>query len=1051
MRPLAAQEEDKPQPPQFEHLKFRLIGPYAGGRVARVAGVPNDPWTYYVASAAGGVWKSTDGGQRWNPVFDKQPVSSIGSIAVAASAPSIVYVGSGEANIRGNVAAGNGIYKSVDGGKTWKHVWKQEGQIGTMLVHPSNPDTAFAAVLGHAFGPNPERGVYRTRDGGKTWERVLFKDQDTGASDVCFDPSNPNKMFAGLWQVRRRPWELVSGGPGSGLYTSDDGGDTWKEIKPDEENGLPPKPWGKIGVAVAPSDNDRVYALIEAEKGGLFRSDDGGKKWKRTTNDRKIRQRAWYYSTLTIDPQNADIVYCPQVPMLRSTDGGATFNVVPNMYHGDNHDIWIDPQNPKRMIVGNDGGVNITNNGGESWHAPQLPISQFYHVNVDNRTPYFVSGAMQDLGTACGPSNSLNSLGIRLSDWYSVGGGEAGYTVHDFSDPNIIYAGEYAGIITRYDHRTQTARNISVFPDNPSGHGAEEMKYRFRWPAPIAMSPHDAKTIYHGGNVLFKTNNGGQTWTAISGDLTRNDKSKQKFSGGPITGDNTTAEYYCCLSAVVESAKQKDLLWTGSDDGLVHVSKDGGKTWTNVTPNITPKFPEFGTIKMIEASRWDPGTAYIVVDCHLLDDMKPYLYKTTDFGKTWRCLSENLPQDIYLHAVREDTVKPELLFLGTERGVAFSTDSGQNWTQLKLNFPTAAVTDLIVKDNDLVLSTNGRSLWIFDDLTPIRTWSPKVADEAAHLMKALPAIRWNYHGPVTGHPQPVGQNPPRGAVLHYYLKNKPKKTLKLEILDAQGSVVQTYKEKKEAKLHGDQEEPEERDEDEEQFAILPTKPGLHRVVWDLSLRGAEKIKKAQVDLGNPAQGFTALPGNYTARLTVDEQVLTTAIEIKPDPRVTVPAQEWAEQYKFAMQVRADLTKLAGTVDQLRSVRSQISSRNGLLADEEKAKDFVTKSKDVIKKLDDLEDRMHNPKAKITYDIFALKGGTKLYSRLAFLYATALDGDGPPTQGMKEVYTEHAQELKACLELWEKFLKDDLAPLNETAKKNDWPVILVPKIKPPGGK
>ena len=1043
-------EEDKPQPPQFEHLKFRLVGPHAGGRVARVAGVPGDPWTYYAATASGGVWKSSNGGLNWSPVFDKQPISSIGSIAVCASSPNVIYVGSGEANIRGNVGAGNGIYKSVDGGRTWKQVWKQEGQIGTMIVHPSNSDLAYAAVLGKVSGPNQERGVYRTRDGGKTWERVLFKDQDTGASDVCFDPVNPNKLFAGLWQARRRSWELISGGPGSGLHVSEDGGDTWKELKPDDESGLPPKPWGKIGVAVAPSDNDRVFALIEAEKGGLFRSDDGGKKWKRTTNDRKIRQRAWYYSTLAVDPQNADIVYCPQVPMLKSTDGGATFNEVKGMYHGDNHDIWIDPQNPRRMIIGNDGGVNITTNGGETWHAPALPISQFYHINTDTRQPYHISGTMQDLGSACGPSNSLNGMGIRLADWYNVGGGETGYTVHDPTDPNIVYAGEYAGIITRYDHRTRTARNVSAYPDNPSGHGAEEMKYRFRWPAPIAMSPHDAKTVYHGGNVLFKTTSGGQAWTPISGDLTRNDKAKQKFTGGPITGDNTTAEYYCTISAVVESPKQKDLIWVGSDDGLVHLTKDGGKTWTNVTANL-PGLPEFGTIKMIEASRWDAGTAYVVVDAHLLDNTKPYLYKTTDFGKTWRSLSDSLPQDVYLHVVREDTVKQDLLFVGTERGVAFSSDGGQSWVQLKLNLPTVAVHDLVVKDNDLILGTCGRSIWAFDDLSPIRLWTPKVADTGLQVLPIQPAVRWNYHGPVTGHPQPVGENPPRGVVLHYYLKAKPKKDFKLEILDAQGNVLQTYTQKEEDLLHGDHDTPPEKDEEALRRAVLITKPGLHRFAWDLSLAGATRIKKGQVDLGNPAQGMVALPGTYTVRLTADDQTATEKVELRPDPRVQIPPQEWAEQQKFAMQVRSDLTKLAETVEQLRSVRGQIGARNGLLEGEDKAKDFIAKSKELVKKLDALEERMHNPKAKISYDIFALKGGTKLYSRLAFLYVTAIDGDGAPTQGVKEVYAEHAQELKACLELWEKFLKDDLAPQNAQAKQNDWPVILVPKVKPPEGK
>src|SRR3954463_9371738 len=474
----------KPESPkEFKALKYRNIGPAAGGRVSRVTGVAGNPMRYYAATASGGVWMSNDGGTSWKPIFDDQPISSIGAIAVAASDPNVIYVGSGEANIRGNVAAGNGIYKSIDAGKTWTHVWDQEGQIGTMAVHPKNPDIAFAAVLGHAFGPNPERGVYRTRDGGRTWQQVLKKDADTGASDVALDPSNPNVVFAGLWQARRRPWDLTSGGPGSGLYRSDDGGTTWKQLT---EKGLPTGPWGKIGVAVAPSDGRRVYALIEAEQGGLDRSGDGGETWSRASGDRGLRQRAWYYSTLTIDPRTPDVVWCPSVPMLRSIDGGKTFTPVRGFHHGDHHDLWIDPANPRRMINGNDGGVDISLNGGETWYAPPLPISQFYRIGVDTRNPYHIAGPMQDLGSIACPNNSLSASGIALGDWYNVGGGETGYTVSDPTAPDVVYAGEYAGVITRYDHRTRQARMVSGYVDNPSGHGAADMKYRFRWPAPIA-------------------------------------------------------------------------------------------------------------------------------------------------------------------------------------------------------------------------------------------------------------------------------------------------------------------------------------------------------------------------------------------------------------------------------------------------------------------------------------------------------------------------------------------------------------------------------------
>ncbi len=639
---LSAQDPVKPAaedatPKEFKPLKYRLIGPANGGRVSRAAGVPGDPSTYWAATASGGVWKSIDGGTTWKSVFDDQPVSSIGSLAIARSNPNIVYVGSGEANIRGNVAAGNGIYKTVDAGKTWTRVWIQEGQIGTMVVHPANPDVAFAAVLGKAFGPNPERGVYRTSDGGKTWVQVLKKDSDTGASDIAMDPSNPAVLFAGFWQARRTPWDLTSGGPGSGLYVSRDGGDTWKQLK---EKGLPEGLWGKVGVAVAPSNGNRVYALIEAEKGGLFKSDDGGENWTLASADRAIRQRAWYYTTLTVHPTNQEEVWFPQVPMLRTIDGGKSLQYMKEFHHGDHHDLWIDPFNPKRMIAANDGGVDISLSAGETWFAPALPITQFYHVSVDTSVPYRIGGSMQDWGTAQGPS--MNPRGrIALADWWGVGGGEAGFVVSDWSDPNIVYAGEYLGIMTRHDRRTGEARNVSAWPDNPSGWGGELMKYRFQWTAPIHVSPHDAKVVYHGAQVIFRTSNGGQSWEVISPDLTRNDKSKQKWSGGPITGDNTGVETWGTVFTIAESAKEKGLIWAGTDDGRVHITRDAGKTWTDVTGGMAGA-PQLGTISIIEPSPFDPATAYVVIDNHRLDDTRPYLYKTSDYGKSWKPLHARL-------------------------------------------------------------------------------------------------------------------------------------------------------------------------------------------------------------------------------------------------------------------------------------------------------------------------------------------------------------------------------------------------------------------------
>jgi photosystem II stability/assembly factor-like uncharacterized protein len=1050
--PAAAQEVAAGTPAAFKHLKYRSIGPAAGGRVSRAAGVPGDPLTYYAATASGGVWKSSDGGIHWKPIFDDQPISSIGSIAVSGSDPNVLYVGAGEANIRGNVAAGNGIYKSTDAGKTWTHVWKQEGQIGTMIVHPTNPDVAYAAVLGHAFGPNRERGVYRTTDGGKTWQQVLAKDRDTGASDVCFDPSNPRILFAGLWQARRRPWELTSGGPGSGLYVSRDGGDTWKQLT---GNGLPEGIWGKIGVGVAPSDSRRVYALIEAEKGGLYRSDDGGDTWKLMSASKALRQRAWYYSTLTIDPKNPDVVWCPQVPLLKSIDGGKTFKQVRGLHHGDHHDLWIDPQNPRRMIDANDGGVDITTNGGESWYAPPLPICQFYRINVDHRTPYHVSGTMQDLGTASGPSNSLSARGIALGDWHSVGGGETGFTAPDPSDPNIVYAGEYGGIITRYDHRTRQARNISIYPFNPSGHGAEALRYRFQWTAPILISPHDPKTVYHAANVLFKTTDGGTTWTALSPDLTRNDKSKQRWSGGPITGDNTGVEVYGTVFAIAESPKQKGLLWAGSDDGLVHVSPDGGKTWTNVTAHI-PDLPEWGTVRCIEASPFDAGTAYVVVEAHRLDDMRPYLFQTKDFGKTWKSLSapltlpsppaaggegrvRGLPQDVYLHVVREDPKRQGLLYVGTERGVAFSTDDGATWQPLKLNLPTVAVHDLAVKHNDLVVGTNGRSIWILDDLTPLRELSPAGAEQDVHLFPVQPAVRWRYHSSYAG-PSP-GQNPPRGAVVHYYLRKKPKGDLTLEILDAQGTVVSKLSSKPDPEeLPADD---PDAPENPPKKPLLPTEPGVQRVVWDLRHQGATLIKGAKIDMGNPAVGPLANPGTYTLKLTVEGKTWTTVLTVQPDPRVQISAAELEDQLKFTLRVRDDVSQLTKLVNQVRGLKKQLAGRTEFWKEDAKTEPLCQAARELTDKLDALEAKLHNPKAEVTYDILAQKGGAKLYSQLTFLYSTLLDGDGAPPQGVREVYADHARELQQYASELSGLISGDLAKLNDRVKQLEVPNVVVP--------
>jgi photosystem II stability/assembly factor-like uncharacterized protein len=1098
------------EPKEFAAAKYRLVGPFAGGRVARACGVPGDPLTYYAATASGGVWKSADGGLTWKPVFDDQPTSSTGSIAVAPSDPNVVYVGSGEANIRGNVSPGAGIFKSTDAGKSWKHVWKQVGQIGAVAVHPTNPDVCFAAVLGHAFGPNSERGVYRTTDGGKSWERVLFKNDETGASDVCIDPNNPRIVFAGFWQARRRPWEMTSGGPGSDLYVSRDGGDTWESLanpdrkgggdKPASEpakNGLPPRPWGKVGVAIAPSNSQRIYALIEAEKGGLFRSDDGGESWAHVNDSRPIRQRAWYYSTLTVHPTNPDMVFAPNVPLLKSTDGGKTFAPVHGLHHGDTHDLWIDPKNPNRMICSNDGGVDISTDGGKSWAAPALPISQCYHVSTDNRNPYRVLTCLQDIGSASGPSRSLKSGGIGAGEWYGIGGGEAGYAFADPSDPDIVYAGEYGGIMTRYDHRTGQARNVTVNQFNPSGIDPAKMKYRFQWTAPILISTHDPKTVYHAANVLFRTRDAGRTWEKVSGDLTRNDKQKQQWSGGPITGDNTGVEVYCTIFAIAESPVQKGVLWAGTDDGLVHVSKDDGKTWENVTANV-PDLPDWGTVTCIEPGPFAAGTAYLVVDNHRMDDYKPHVWATTDFGKTWKKITDGLDPGTHVKVVREDPAKKGLLYLGTERGVMYSPDAGKNWHSLQLNLPTAPVHDLIVKDGDLVVGTHGRSIWILDDLTPVRE-AAAAKGKSAHLFTVRPATRWyeSWGGPTSGFLRAAGENPDAGATIWFQLGANFKGTAKLEILDAKGNVIaQAAKVNPDRKVGGDA------DEDEVPPRTLDPKPGLNRFVWDLTHDGATVIPGAPVDSGSAGARVPVAPGEYTVRLTVGNQKLTQKVTVRADPRLSLPGDvrvielqplkpgeseyrvtsgrahlrlgvdqaadlgfrpevryevrpvpappvlDPAEQQTLALRVRDNITKLSDAVARIRAVKKQIELRKELLKDRADAKALLKDTDALAKKLDELEGKLHNPKAKISYDIFAARGGAMLYSQLAWLLANLTDGDGRPTTEQESLANELDRDLLALLKQLDALAKDDVGKLNGMAKKLGVPELYVPPAKKP---
>jgi photosystem II stability/assembly factor-like uncharacterized protein len=1040
---------------EFGALKFRALGPAISGRVTRVAGVPGDPLAYFVAFAQGGVWKSVNGGRDWQPLFDEQPTNSIGSIAVAPSDPNVVYVGSGEANIRGNVALGSGIFKSIDGGKNWQQVWKGRGQIGTMVVHPKNPDIAFVAVFGSPFGPSQERGVYRTTDGGKSWQQVLFRDERTGASDVTFDPGNPRILFAGMWQALRQPWNATSGGPGSGLYRSADGGDTWQPMK---EHGLPAGDWGKVGVRVAPSDSHIIYALIEAKDGGLFRSEDGGEKWEHVSAARVIRQRAWYYSCLTIDPTNPNVVWVPQVNLVRTIDAGKSWQAVKIPGHGDHHDVWIDPANPRRIITGNDGGVSLTLDGGATWAAPAIPTPQFYNIDVDDRLPYHVGGTIQDWGTASGPASTLRSGedgggGPNLGDFYIVGGGEAGDFVYDRAAPGHIYAGEYSGYISHYQEGTGNFRNISIYPKYFSGWPAKESKYRFQWTAPIAASPHDPHVLYHGANVLLRTIDRGVHWETISPDLTRNDKSKQQWSGGPITGDITGVEVYDTIFSIAESPAAAGEIWVGTDDGLVQLTRDGGKSWSNVTP---PKLPEWGTVEAIEPSRRDAGTVYVAVDARRLDDSRPYLFRSRDFGKHWEQLGNGLPPDQHLFVVREDPTDPNLLYVGSERGVYFSRDGGGNFRDLRNNLPAVNVADIEVKHDDLILGTR-RGIWILDDITALRAFTPEIKARPAHLFTPRAAYRFRLDARWDQNHEGQQENAPQGMTITYWLKEKPKgpppghkpvpedpNELKLEIFDRAGKLVRTLSSVAKPNRYP-KDDPDEPKKEAEPG--LTKDQGLNRMQWDLRYEGSKRLPQAKIDSGNPDDGPMALPGKYTLKFTVDGQAYTSAAEILADPHSPVPPGELRQNFEFALQARAALDRLVDDIEEVRAIYAQTDDINKRTAANPAAKELQVAAAAVLTRCDELEHRMHNPEAEVAYDVLAgRQGGAKLYSQIAPLFTDIQNSDYAPTQGQLSQMEENLADLTAVETELGALRNGDLARLEAQAKALALPRVILPRAE-----
>jgi photosystem II stability/assembly factor-like uncharacterized protein len=1011
-------------------MKWRQIGPFRGGRVLAVAGVPGDPNTYYFGAVSGGIFKSTNGGMTWIPVFDHESTSSIGAIAVADSDHNVLYAGTGEACLRGNISYGDGVYKSTDAGHTWTNVGlKDSRHIGAVIIDPRNPDIALVAALGHAWGPNTERGVFRTADGGKSWQKVLYKDENTGAIDVVFDPKNSSIVYAALWQVRRQPWYFNSGGPGSGLYKSADGGLTWKQLT---GHGLPEGELGRIGISVSGADSNRVYALIEAQKGGIYRSDDAGSTWTLVNSDERYRQRAWYFTHIFADPKSVDMVYVLNTGAFRSNDGGKTFTLLPAP-HGDHHGLWIDPTNPQRIMNSNDGGVTITLDGGKTWtEENNQPTAQFYHVAIDNHSPYRVYGAQQDSTTVAIASRDDEGV-IGRQDWYIVGGGESGYISPDPKDPDVAYAGSDSATITRYDHSTNQLQDVSPYPLDTSGNGAANLKYRFQWTEPILVSQYDSNDVYTASQYVMKTSDRGHSWAAISPDLTRNDKSKQKPSGGNITLDITSVEYYDTVFALAESPLKQGMLWAGTDDGLIQLTRNDGKTWENVTPK---DMPEWSMVSIIDASHHDPGTAYAAIDRHKLDDLNPLIYRTHDYGKTWTRINNGIPPGAYVHAVREDPVEKGLLYAGTETGVYFSLDDGGHWQPLQLNLPTTPIHDLAIKNSDLIAATHGRSFWILDDVSPLRQASAKIATEEFHLYQPSPATRLHFPDQVDRR-RPVGDNPPKGAIVYYCLKEKPaeEEEITLDIFDAQGKRVRHFSNREQNK----NEQPPEWPNLEVASNLLPAAAGLNRFSWDFRYDPPVQVPVAFYE-GEPPRGPLALPGTYQVKLTVKGQTQTEPLEVVLDPRVKdqVTSSGLQQQLDLALKTREDIDALHRAVNQIRTLRSNLKMLEKWTQEGSPSNEVISAAKALDDKMTSVEEQLIQVKLGSSED--NLRYPNELNEQFATLSDLIENYDQAPTAQQVQVYDDLHQRLDAQLEKWQEIQRSELPTLNELMHKSGVPSL-----------
>ena len=989
----------------YSSLEYRLIGPFRGGRSAAVTGVPGEPNLFYFGATGGGVWKTTNGGRTWGNISDGYFGGSIGAVEVAKSDPNVIYVGGGEKTLRGNVSSGYGIWKTEDAGKTWSSAGlKNSRHVPRIRIHPTDYNTVYAAVLGKIYKPTQDRGIYKSTDGGKTWQKKLFVNNQAGAVDLTFDPSNPRILYASTWRAKRTPYSLSSGGEGSALWKSTDSGETWNEISKNE--GFPKDTLGIIGVTVSPKNSDRVWAIVEhKEKGGLYRSDDGGEKWTQVNSERKLRQRAWYYTRVYADTEDADVVYVLNVNYHKSTDGGKTFKTF-NAPHGDHHDLWIAPENGQRMIIGDDGGAQISYDGGETWSTYyNQPTAQFYRVTTDNAFPYRIYAAQQDNSTLRIKHRS-DGRSIDDDDWESTAGGESAHIAVDPLNNDIVYGGSYDGFLTRVNHGKNTVRGVNVWPDNPMGHGAEGMKYRFQWNFPIMFSRHNPKKLYAFSNHVHVTENEGQSWTLLSGDLTRNDPAKLVSSGGPITQDNTSVEYYCTIFAANESPLKEGLLWVGSDDGLIHVSKDGGTTWDNVTP---ANMPEWNMINSIEPSAFDEGTCYVAATRYKLGDFQPYLYKTTDYGKTWEKITNGINNEHFTRVVREDPKRKGLLYAGTETGMYISFDDGAHWSAFQLNLPIVPITDLTLKDDNLIVATQGRSLWIIDDLTVLHQLDTNAKSASSILYK--PKDSYRTKGSTSKTPsKTAGDNHPNGVITHFYLKDMAEKdSISLTFTSMTGDTLASYS-----------------NSTKEKDKKLEVKKGGNTFVWDTRGKGAKKLDGMILWWAN-LDGAKAVPGEYKVHLNVNGTSTSETFKILPDPRAEVSAADMQKQFDFITDVNTTIDNAHTSIEKIRNITQQLDAFTKQYKDNDKTKDLVEKAKKMKERLGTVEKALYQTQNRSGQD--PLNFPIRLTNKLGHLNSLVGIDDFPPTDQDIKVKNELTAQINDQLKAFDAVLDKELKEFN----------------------